>query len=155
MRFGILRIELGRLGVGRERLLRIGAFFDPSQRLATRAPGLLGMRGRLQLCRGFQVLRRFSIFALPRQQHAEIQVRLEDVRLGRDRLAIGVDGLGEAVGRVVDIAQVEPRTIVVGLGGDRFLQQRFGSREIVVLHCGFGLIDFRRAGVVGTVSSTR
>ena len=79
------------------------------------------MVGGLELGGGAQELLGFGAVGAGQHQ-AEIQVGLEDVRLGGDRLAIGVDGFFSPAETVVDESEIEPGLIVFGIAMDSFFQ---------------------------------
>src|SRR5512138_349503 len=95
------------------------------------------MRGRLQSGRSAQVLLGRRVRSLGQHQ-AEVEVRLEYIGLGGNGFAVGLDRLRTASCGVVDEGEVIPGTKILGVGLDGFLQERFGSSEVLLVYRGFG-----------------
>ena len=95
-----------------------------------------------------QVLRGVGVVEF-RQRDSEVQVALEDIRLSFDRVAIGVRGILRFVLRGVDVAEIEPRTVVFRVFSRGVFQERFGLRPALLIERGFGLIDRRSFGGLG------
>lgn len=78
------------------------------------------MGGRLELSRCLQIGCGLRSIPLTGKKDAKVEIRLKYIRLCRDRLAIGVDSFGCLFLSIVDIAQIEPGAIIVGIGGNGF-----------------------------------
>ena len=141
----VLGIELGRLRKRRQRLLRVSVLEHVSQGL----PGARFAFGRIRCWRqlgcGPEVLCRLRTLALTGVQNPEVQVRLEYIGLGSDRLAVRFNGVIAAVQLAIHITEIEPCPEIVGFRRDSLLQQRRGSGKVTFLHGRFGRIDLRRA----------
>src|ERR1700685_1602909 len=80
------------------------------------------------------------------QHESEIQVGLEDVRLGSHGFPIRGNRVWSVSQRVVNESQVEPGLKVVGNRGDDLLKQRLSRRIVVFFDCGLGLGELGREG---------
>ena len=104
---------------------------------------MLSIRGRFERGGGPQKLFGIGLAGLDQRQ-AQIEIGLKDTRFGRDRLAVGRDGVVGSAERVIDKSQVEPRGKVLGIVGDDFFQQRFGSGVVLFFDRAFSLDEFGR-----------
>src|SRR6266851_309314 len=105
----------------------------------------LSLRSGLELGGGAQILFSFGLTGLD-QRKAQIEIRLEHVRLGRDRLTVGGDRVIGPAQRVVDKPQVEPGSKILRIVGDDLFQQRLRREVVFLLDRAFRLDEFRRGG---------
>ena len=78
------------------------------------------------------------------QHQPEIEVGLEDFRLGGNRFAVCGDGVILPAQRVVHKPEVEPRLKIASVAFHNFFQQNLGPGQVLLPDIGLGLAEFRR-----------
>src|SRR5689334_17871619 len=114
MRFRVLWRQFGSLAVSLESIFRLLAFEEMRQGQPGAGLPFFDVSRRLEDSRGAQELLRLGIIGAHKHE-AQVEVRFENVGLGRDRLAIGGYGLVSPVKTVQHKSKIEPRLIIVGI----------------------------------------
>ena len=143
MRLRIFGLQGCGLMVGAKGVLWLACLEQMSQREPRALLSCGYVTGGLQLSRGAQEFLRLRLVIF-RELQAQIQIRLEDVGLGRDRFPVGRDGVVDLAQRVVDKSQIKPRDVIRWIGVRDLAQQRLGIREILLLNEFFRLGQFGR-----------
>ncbi len=108
---------------------------------------LCGVTGRFQVGRSPQKFFCIWLSGLGQLQ-SKIQVRFENIRLGRHRLAIRRDRVVQFAQSILHKAKIEPRLIVRRLPLQQLAERRFGSGIVSLFNRGFGLGKFLRLGIL-------
>ena len=132
VRFGIVRLERGRLPESFERLSGAAVGKHAAERCPRVSEVVVGPRRRLETGGGTKDLGRVRVSFIG-QGKAEIEIRLEKVGLGGNGLTERGDGVIAAIETGVGKPQIKPGAIVAVIAGDNGLQEFLGGSKILLV----------------------